>query len=151
MNKAVAVTGAAVIVAAIVVGGAYALHKTESSFSLQRDREGVCRPSEPSHMIAGWKNKVRWVVLNIDCPPQYVSLRNFRHPLTGGGYDPAETIFETAQVDGGPISPGSTGHLDAKVEKLVLLPRLFKYDVWLGENSGSMENRRDPDIELWPF
>jgi len=150
MNKAAA-AGAVVVAGIAVVAVVHAFHKTDSSLSLQKDNNGICQPTDPSAITAGWKNKVHWTVTNIDCPPQYVSLRNFRHPLGGGQYDPAETIFETAQVDGGPVSTGGSAPLDAKVDKFELLPKSFKYDIYLGENSGSLQRRRDPDIELWPF
>ncbi|HMD35627.1 MAG TPA: hypothetical protein VKH42_11695 [Vicinamibacterales bacterium] len=151
MNRAAAITGVVAAAGIAVVAGVHALHKTDSSFSLQKDNAGVCRPSDPDGITAGWKNKVKWVVRNVDCPPQYVSLRNFKHPIGGGQYDPPETIFETPQVDGGPIPTAGTETLSAKVDKFVVWPKDFKYEIWLGESAGSLEQRRDPDIELWPF
>jgi hypothetical protein len=144
-------TGAAAAAGIIVVGvvAVILLHKKDVTFYLKMEN-GVCLPSEPEHMKAGYKNKVTWTITNIDCPSQYISLRNFKHP-NGNQYDPPEAVVDPDPVNGGPIAVGQPVTIDAKVDKFRALPKLYKYEIWVGETAQSVVMRRDPDIEVWPF
>jgi hypothetical protein len=111
---------------------------------------GVCQPSDPEKITAGYKNKVTWNITNTNCPAQYVSLRNFKHP-NGNGYDPPEQVVDPDPVAGGPIATGQTVTIDAKIDKFELIPKTFKYEIWLGDAPGSVQMRRDPDVDVWPI
>ena len=143
----------AAVAAAVIVVGVVAIsffHKKDVAFSLTMTN-GVCQPSDPERIQAGYKNKVTWSITNSNCPPQYVSLRNFKHPIGNNQYDPPEQVVTPDPVPGGPIPTGQTVTIDAKVDKFDLLPTLFKYEIWVGDAPGNVQLRRDPDIDVWPF
>jgi hypothetical protein len=144
-------TGAAVAAVVIVVGVVATAfsHKKDVTFSLTMV-DGVCQPSDPEKITAGYKQKVTWSITNNDCPTAYVSLRNFKHP-SNGQYDSPEQVVTPDPVPGGPIAMGQTVTIDAKVDKFRLFPKLFKYEIWVGETAASVVLRRDPDIDVWPF
>jgi hypothetical protein len=148
MRKTALIAGTAVVVLVILVAGSYLLTRTEVSFEL-RMQNGVCMPTDPDRLDAVSFQTVLWDVRNVDCPTQFISLRNFKHPTGGGGYDPSETPLDPPAVPGGPIATGATVQMHAIVNPR-LLWRLFKYEIWLGTAPGSLEKRLDPDIEIWP-
>jgi hypothetical protein len=148
-------TAALGVGAVVVVGyGAVALgllgFKEDVSFNLQKDAQGVCKPSDPGPMNSGWLRKVTWTVTNVDCDPQYVSIRNFKESLGGGSYGSPEAITKPNPVDGGPIATGGSDQLKAKIEKFVLLKATYKYEIWIGPTAGSVTLGLDPDIDIWP-
>lgn len=144
-------TGAGVLVVLIGLGvfGFGVGFKEEVDFTLKKDMAGICQPSDPETITAFWKHKVRWNISNVDCEPQYVALKNFKHPIGGGLYDPPEAIVDPDPVVGGPIATGANVLLTGKVEKFAVGTR-FKYEIWLGTTAGGVVMRRDPDIEVWP-
>jgi hypothetical protein len=148
-KAAVATVGALVVVAVAVKGVGMAVSKTDVEFDLRMQSDGLCHPSEPGTITAGFLNKVKWTIRNVDCSPQYIAIQNFRHPLGGGQFDPAETVVRPEPVTAGPIGTGQTTTIDARVIKFRLLHKLFKYDIMLGE---TVANRLglDPDIDVWP-
>lgn len=148
-------TAAAVGVVAVVVIGLGVIgfglgFKTNVAFNLKRDAAGICQPSEPEQITAGWQHKVTWAVNNVDCDPQYVALKNFKHPIGGGLYDPPEDVVKDDPVVGGPVATGGSLTVDTKVIKFRVWPKLFKYEIWLGATAGGVVLRRDPDIDIWP-
>lgn len=148
-------TAAAAGVGAVVVVGLGVIvfgvgFTTDVDFSLKKDGAGICQPSDPEPLTAGWLHKVTWAVKNEDCDPQYVALKNFKHPIGGGLYDPPENVVKDDPVVGGPVAAGKTITLTAKVIKLRVLPKLYKYEIWLGVTAAGVVLRRDPDIEIWP-
>jgi hypothetical protein len=149
MRASIVAAAAAVVIVVGVVAINFA-HNKDVAFSLTMT-DGACKPSEPEKIQAGYKHKVTWSITNINCPPQYVSLRNFKHPIGNGQYDPPEQVVTPDPVPGGPIATGQTVTIDAKVDKFDLLPKLFKYEIWLGDAPGNLRLGRDPDIDVWPF
>lgn len=138
---------AAAAVTLVVVGVAVAaIHTTDVDFTLTMDA-GTCQPSDPPEITAGYLRKVHWTVTNVNCPAQYISLRNFK-PAIG---DPSEEVVKPDPVEGGPIPTGESRTLEAKVVKFRLWHKVFKYEIWLGETPGTLVMRRDPDIDVWPF
>jgi hypothetical protein len=139
--------------AALVVLGAIAFglgFKPDSAFTLRKDGGGVCRPTEPDPITAGWQHNVTWAVKNEDCDPQYVALENFKHPIGEGQYDPAEAILKDNPVTGGPVAAGDTLKLKTHVTKFRVWPKPFKYEIWLRATAEVFVLRRDPDIDIWP-
>lgn len=140
----------AVVVLGIGVLGLGLGFKPDSTFLLKKDGAGICQPSEPDQIAAGWQHKVTWTVNNVDCDPQYVALKNFKHPIGGGLYDPPEDVVKDDPVVGGPVAAGGSLTVNAKVIKFRVWPKLFKYEIWLGATAGAVVLRRDPDIDIWP-
>jgi len=149
LKKAAVATGGALVVGVVGLKVlSMALSKTDVEIVLQQ-QAGVCQPSNPETIKAGFHSKVKWTIRNVDCSQQYISLRNFKHPLGGGQYDPPENVVEPQPVDGGPIGTGQSILIEAKVIKFRLLPKTFKYEIWLGETSANRLGL-DPDIDVWP-
>ena len=145
-------TGAAVAAGVIVAGvlTVALLHKTDVTFSLTMVN-GVCTPSDPETLKAGRLNKkVTWAITN-NCPtPQFVSLRNFKQRLGDNQLGQPEEIVTPYPVDGGPIPPGQT--IEARVIKFQYFSiASYKYEIWVGDTAASVQMRRDPDIDVWPF
>jgi hypothetical protein len=142
---------AGIAAGAIVVGAALALEfslfTTDVSFVLTMVG-GVCTPSDPQTITAGWKNKVSWTVQN-NCPgdqgPQYVELRDFHH-----AGDAADHVVAPDPPGGGPIATGQAGTIPATVIKFRLWPRTYKYQIWVGPTANNLHLGRDPDIDVWP-
>lgn len=147
-RAAVATVGTLVVVYAALKLVGMAASKTDVEFVL-RVQDGVCTPSDPGPITAGFLNKVKWTITNVDCSPQYIALQNFKHPLGGGKYDPAEKVVKPEPVTAGPIGTGQTTTIDARVIKFRLLHKLFKYDIMLGETAANRLGL-DPDIDVWP-
>ena len=147
-KAAVATVGALVVAAVGLKALGIALSKTDVEIVL-RLQGGVCQPSDPDTLKAGFHSKVKWTIRNVDCSPQYISLRNFKHPLGGGQYDPPENVVEPQPVDGGPIGTGQSIPIEAKVIKFRVFPKRFKYEIWLGETAANRLGL-DPDIDVWP-
>jgi hypothetical protein len=123
----------------------------DSSFSLKKDpATGACKPSEPPPMSAAWGKQVTWEVTNVDCDPQYVTLKNFKHPKDGGGYDDAEKVLKDDPLTDGPVSIGTPMKLKSKVDKFFVWKKSFKYEIWNGISAGGVTPGRDPDIDIWP-
>ena len=149
-STAVAAAAGAVVIVGLGVMVLGLGLKEEVDFRLTKDSGGVCQPSEPDVISAGWLRKVVWKVTNVDCEPQYVSLRNFKHPLGGGTYDPPEHIVNPDPVEGGPVAIGDPPlKITARVRRFAFGTR-FKYEIWLGPTAASVALRRDPDIDIWP-
>ena len=150
-STAVAAGVGAVVVIGIGVLGIGLGLTPDSTFILQKDGGGVCQPSEPSPMSAGYGHQVTWAVKNVDCDPQFVILENFKHPNNKGGYDSPEKILKDDPVVDGPLKPGDGPlTLKTKVDKFVWWPKGFKYEIWLGPTVASAVMRKDPDIDIWP-
>jgi hypothetical protein len=148
-KAAVATVGTLVVVYAGLKVVGLAASKKDVEVLLQ-SQAGVCQPSDPDTIKAGFLNKVKWTIRNVDCSPQYIALRNFKHPIGGGQYDPAENVVTPNSVEGGPIGTGQTITIDARVIKFRLLHKLYKYEIWLGDTPANLQLRRDPDIDVWP-
>ena len=139
-----AVIGGGVIV---VVGGILALgpfFSTETTFELKM-QAGVCQPSDPAKITAGWRNKVSWTVTNVDCPTQYVRLQDFQDQNGS-----AQRVVAPEPVDSNAIATGQAATFDATVVKFRLWPKTYKYSIYLKEGTGDFQRRRDPDIDVWP-
>jgi hypothetical protein len=148
-RAAVATVGTLVVVSAGLMVLGMAVSKTDVEIVLQLQPGGVCQPSNPDTITAGFLNKVKWTIRNVDCSPQYISLKNFKHPIGGGQYDPAENVVTPDPVNGGPITTGQSTTIDARVIKFRLFHKIFKYEIWLGETAANRLGR-DPDIDVWP-
>ena len=140
--------GVVVILGVVVLGGGLGF-TPDSSFSLKNDGTGACKPTEPAPMSAGYAHQVTWEVTNVDCDPQYVTLKNFRHPRDGG-YDGAEKVLKDDPLTDGPVSIGKPITLKSKVDKFFVWKRTFKYDIWNGISPAGATLGRDPDIDIWP-
>lgn len=141
----------ALVVVAIVIGvrGFGLGHKTDVTFTMSM-AGGVCEPSDPETLRATKGQRVTWAVINQDCPQQYVSLQDFKHPTDTNTYDPPEHVLTPDQVTGGPVGTGQTVRLEAKVDRRDFWKR-FKYQIRLGDTPTNLQTRRDPDIDVWPF
>ena len=155
MNRAAIVAlgvGVVVVVGlgAVLVGG-FGLNE-DVTFNLQKDAQGVCKPSNPDPITTLWLRHVTWTVTNVNCDPQYVSLRNFKEVLSGGGYgSPEDIVKPKPPVDGGPIATGATLTLPkVHVDKFVFFKTKYKYEIWNGVTSVGVTLGRDPDIDIWP-
>lgn len=148
-KAAVATVGTLVVLYAGLKVVGLAASRTDVEIDLQL-QAGVCQPSEPDTIKAGFLNKVKWTIRNVDCSPQYIALKNFKHPLGGGKYDPAENVVKPDPVEGGPISTGQPITIEARVFKFRLIHKLYKYEIWLGDTPANLQLRRDPDIDVWP-
>ena len=144
-STAVALSAGILIAGAVVVVTfGIGIGKGEVDVSLTMNN-GVCVPSDPDR-LGGWKGrKVRWNVINVDCPSQYVSFRNFRH-RSDGGYDPPEDVVDPNPVQVGPIATGSTVAQDAKIVKGEFF-KVFKYDIW---NGATYDKFRHDHFNLTP-
>lgn len=142
--------GALVVIGLVVV--AFGVGFTpDSSFSLRKDPvTGLCKPSEPSPMSAGYGSQVTWEVTNVDCDPQYVTLKNFRHPKGDGTYEGALKVLKDDPLTDGPFEIGRSKKLQSKVDKWFWWKTSFKYDIWNGLTAASATLGRDPDIDIWP-
>ena len=140
----------AVAVIGVAVLGLGLFFTPDSSFILKRDGSGACKPSDPARMRAGWGHQVTWEVTNDNCDPQYVTLKNFKHPLGGGTYDPPEKILKDDPLTDGPVAVGKPLKLKSHVDKFFLFKKGFKYEIWLGTTAANVVLGRDPDIDIWP-
>ena len=152
MKTSTAVAGG--VGALVVVGvGVLALgigFTPDSSFSLQKDGTGACKPSDPSAMSGGWSTQVTWRVTNVDCDPQYLSLRNFKHPLGNGTFEPPVPVLKDDPLNDGPVTIGKPITLKSKVDKFVWWKTNFKYEIWNGPAANALTMGKDPDIDVWP-
>ena len=119
-----------------------AASKTDVEFVL-RVQDGVCTAerSGPDHRRVPQQGQMDdhecRLLTAVHCP------QNFKHPLGGDKYDPAEKVVKPEPVTAGPIGTGQTTTIDARVIKSRLLHKHFKYQhhAW---GDGSEPSRPGP-------
>lgn len=144
MKTSTVVAGVAGLVVVLGIAGIALGHKDQVQFTLKMSG-GICQPSDPETIKSAKGRRVTWTVTNEDCDPQYVSLRNFKHDA-----DPAVKVMDTEPVDSGRIDKGATVDITAKVDKSGFFTT-YKYEIWVGPTLATVQMRRDPDIDVWPF
>lgn len=122
--------------------------KNRAEVRLARDRNGVCRPSNPDPMGERHGGTVHWQVTNQDCPPQYIWMRNFSQSGR------IESITDPDPVQPRPdiaIPTGETKDIQARVTKTVwFVTAHYKYEIWLGTTADNRTRLLDPDFDVWP-
>jgi len=156
MNKRALVVGGGILAVGVV-----AVVATRLLYSQQNYADvtlsivgGVCTPSVTGTLGERKGNKIIWNITNNCDTDQYVRFQDFKQRAFLGGSlgSPVNDILDPGQPTSKLIPrSGGTDTVDPKVNKdSFLFKTVYKYAVFVGPDLGSLVNRLDPDVEIWP-